>query len=83
MLLCMRTTVRLDDALLRQAKTHAAEHGRTLTALIEEGLRLVLSKPPPQPAAKPRLPISGKRGGTVPGIDLARSADFEPPQTQS
>ena len=38
----MRTTVRLDDELLRRAKIHAAEQGTTLTALIEAGLRHVL-----------------------------------------
>jgi hypothetical protein len=79
MLLCMRTTVRLDDTLLRQAKTHAVEHGQTLTALIEEGLRLALSQPANRPTATRTLPISGKKGGTLPGIDLARTTDLEKP----
>ena len=35
----MRTTVRLDDRLLADAKRHAAQSGRTLTSLIDEGLR--------------------------------------------
>ena len=35
----MRTTVRLDDDLLREAKRVAAEEGRTLTSLLEDGLR--------------------------------------------
>src|ERR1700675_4442894 len=35
----MRTTVRLDDDLLRQTKTLAAQTGRTLTAVIEDALR--------------------------------------------
>jgi len=78
----MRTTVRLDDVLLRQAKTHAAEHGKTLTALIEEGLRLVLSQPGARPGARRKLPISGKKGGTLPGVDLARTVDLETPATQ-
>ncbi|MFN7054576.1 hypothetical protein [Hyphomonas sp.] len=38
----MRTTVRLDEALLRAAKIKAAKEGRTLTSLIEEGLRRVI-----------------------------------------
>ncbi len=82
MLLCMRTTVRLDEVLLRQAKTHAAEHGKTLTALIEDGLRLVLCQPDTAPAVKRRLPISGKKGGTLPGVDLARTVDLETPTPQ-
>lgn len=39
----MRTTVRLDDDLLQQAKVHAAQTGRTLTALIEDALRQAIS----------------------------------------
>ena len=38
----MRTTVHLPDDLLKRAKKKAAADGRTLTSLIEEGLRLVL-----------------------------------------
>jgi hypothetical protein len=44
MLRCMRTTVRLDDDLLRQAKALAARTGRTLTAVIEDGLREALAR---------------------------------------
>jgi hypothetical protein len=35
----MRTTIRLDDELLREAKALAARTGRTLTSLIEDALR--------------------------------------------
>jgi len=40
----MRTTVRLDDDLLRQTKTLAAQTGRTLTAVIEDALRETLAR---------------------------------------
>jgi hypothetical protein len=40
----MRTTVRLDDDLLRQAKALAARTGRTLSAVIEDGLREALAR---------------------------------------
>ena len=40
----MRTTVRLDDELLARAKRLAAEEGRTLTSLIEDGLREQLAR---------------------------------------
>jgi predicted DNA binding CopG/RHH family protein len=33
----MRTTVRLSDDLLRRARKKAAEQGRALTSLLEEG----------------------------------------------
>lgn len=38
----MRTTLDLNDDLMREAKARAAHEGRTLTSLIEDGLRLVL-----------------------------------------
>jgi hypothetical protein len=40
----MRTTVRLDDALLTEAKKLAADSGRSLTAVIEDALREVISR---------------------------------------
>ena len=44
MYICMRTTIRLREDLLRRAKKRAAEEGRTLTSLIEEGLTLLLAE---------------------------------------
>jgi hypothetical protein len=66
----MRTTVRLDDNLLREAKVRAAEQGITLTQLIDESLRERLSVRPQQQKVGPfRLPSFGK-GGIRPGVDL-------------
>ena len=72
-----RTTVRLEDALLDQAKQEAARRGETLTGLIEQGLRLVLV----QPRSTPRrrrviLPVCSAGGGVLPGIDLNDSASL-------
>lgn len=75
--LCMRTTVDIEDALLRAAKKRAAEEGRTLTSVIEDALRRELA---PQPrAAKPfRLRLLTKKGRILPGVDLAdRDALYE------
>ena len=41
-----RTTVRLPAELLRKAKRKADAEGRTLTALMEDGLRYVVSDKP-------------------------------------
>jgi len=41
----MRTTVRLDEALIARAKNEAARRGVTLTSLIEQGLKSVLTRP--------------------------------------
>ena len=66
----MRTTVRLDPALLTAAKRHAVETGQTLTALIEAGLREVLSRrAQPRAAREVQLPTVGGRG-VRPGLDI-------------
>ena len=71
----MRTTVRLDEALLRQAKSEAARRGETLTCLIEQGLRLVLASPQvPRRRRRVSLPVSSAGGGLRPGVDLDNSA---------
>ncbi len=68
----MRTTVRLDESLLSEAKREARERGETLTSLIEQGLRLALAHGRQRPARRTRviLPVSKARGGPLPGIDL-------------
>ena len=40
----MRTIISLDDELHRRAKSYAAQHGTTLTALVEEALRARLAE---------------------------------------
>ena len=73
MLLCMRTTIRLDDHLLAQAKQLAAKTQRTLTAVIEDALREVLARRN-QPRKKlVSLPTYGG-SGTRPGVDISNSA---------
>ena len=65
-----RTTVRLPDELLRRAKRKAAAEGRTLTSLIEDGLRLVIAEDSGRAKAKRILPpISKAHGGPMPGVD--------------
>ncbi len=63
--------MRLDDALLDQARREARRRGTTLTALIEQGLRLAI-RPPSSSArtARIRLPVSRARSGSLPGVDL-------------
>jgi hypothetical protein len=73
-----RTTVRLPEDLLTRAKRKAAAEGRTLTSLIEDGLRLVVAGDK-RGAKKERLipRISTARGGLMPGIDLNDSAALQ------
>ncbi len=71
----MRIAVRLDDALLEKAKREAARRNQTLTALIEQGLRLVLARPDSgRKRARVVLPVSSATGGTLPGVDLNDTA---------
>jgi hypothetical protein len=71
-----RTTVRLPDELVERARRKAAAEGRTLTALIEEGLRLVVAQKRPRP--KRRMPrVSALHGSLTTGLnwaDLSASA---------
>jgi len=63
----MRTTLDLNDALLTQTKTLAAQQRTSVTRLIEEGLRLRLRAPAPtQPAHA--LPVYHGKGGLVAGL---------------
>ena len=61
----------LDDALHRQAKRFAAQHGRTLSQLIGEALHLRLASPnPPAGQELPPLPVCHAGGGLRPGLSL-------------
>lgn len=76
MFVCMRTTIRLDDQLLRAAKKYAHDSGKSLTAVIEDALRLILSRRSRRQArdlVKLRT-VSGK--GVRPGVDLDDSASL-------
>jgi hypothetical protein len=71
----MRTTLRLDDRILREAKRIAAETGKTLGAVVEDLLReaLLRRRAPRAPQGRLRLPtFRGK--GVRPGVDLDDSA---------
>ena len=64
----MRTTLTLDDDLLRQLKGLAARQGKTLGGLVNDLLRHALavsSQPPPY-----RLELEGWEADLQPGADL-------------
>lgn len=73
-----RTTVRLPKELLSRAKRKAVAEHRTLTSLIEEGLRLVVTDKPAKIKGRRILPpVSTATGGTLPGIDISNSAALQ------
>lgn len=69
----MRTTIRLDERLLAEAKKRAAETGRTLTALLEDALRETLARRPARGKKSIRLKTA-KGDGLRPGADLDDTA---------
>ena len=72
----MRTTVRLDERLLAEAKKLAAESGRTLTSLLEDALRETLARRRTRARAKPVRLKTVKGNGVRPGVDLDDSASL-------
>ena len=69
MLICMRTTLNLDDEVTRAVKRAAAETGRTMTEVIEDALRDALMRDATKREPfKLRLPTA--EGGLRPGVDL-------------
>ncbi|MCI0545727.1 MAG: ribbon-helix-helix domain-containing protein [Candidatus Rokubacteria bacterium] len=70
----MRTTIRLDDDLLRQTKALAARTGRTLTAVIEDALREALARQRSR-SNRPRAALPTFSGnGLQRGVDLDDTA---------
>jgi hypothetical protein len=70
----MRTTIRLDDALLVEVKQIAARSDKTLTSVIEDALREMLAR---RRTAEERAPVrltTVSGGGIQPGVDLDDSA---------
>jgi hypothetical protein len=72
-----RTTVRLPQELLDRARRKAAAEGRTLTSLIEDGLRLVTAEKKPSNTKRVLPPISKATGGLRPGVDLTKFSDIQ------
>lgn len=64
-----RTTLVLDDNLLRQLKKKAAEEGCSLQRLTNDLLRRALS-PPPRSARPYKLELLGWKATLQPGVDI-------------
>jgi hypothetical protein len=66
-----RTTVRLPSELLDKARHQAAKEGRTLTSLMEDGLRFVLEQRTKERTRSRQidLPVSKAKGGFKPGFE--------------
>ncbi len=70
----MKTTIQIDDELLKEAKSAAEAAGRTLTELVEDALREALARRRVG-ASRARITLRTFKGrGLRPGVDLDSSA---------
>ena len=73
----MRTTLDIEDHVLRKAKQLAAKEGKTLTRVIEEALRDRVARPR-RSARSFKLRLLTKKGRLIAGVNLAdRDALYE------
>ena len=71
MLLCMRTTIDVDDALMLELKRIAAETRTSLKALIEDAIRVSLSQREAGGKRAARQAVLTFRGnGVRPGVNI-------------
>ena len=61
----MKTTMNIDDELLRRAKRRAVERGTTVTSIVEEALRDALSTVERRTEYRLAFPTGGEPGATA------------------
>ena len=76
MLLCMRTTLDINDELLRAVRAYATDERKTLKATVEQALREFLAGPARTRSDAPPVPVFRGRG-VQPGVDLTDNAALE------
>jgi hypothetical protein len=58
----VKTTIEISDSILREARKMAAREGTTLRALVERGLRTIVSEKKRKEPFRLKLVTSGGRG---------------------
>ena len=77
MLLCMRTTIDIQDDLLVELKRLAAESNRTLRDLVEDAIRAALALRRSEVTGAARQPLITFRGqGVQRGVNLDSTSDL-------
>lgn len=71
-----RTTLSLDDQLLREAKRMAAARGTSLAAFVEDAVREVIARRRGDRDVSRSVKLPTAPGRPRPGVDLDRSADL-------
>ncbi len=72
----MRTTINLSDDLYDRLRERARRDGRTVTAELEDAVRLLVDNGQPEPREPFRIEPFG-RGGVQPGVDLTSNAALQ------
>ena len=72
----MRTTIDVNDALLKAVKARAADEHRTLKETFEQALRAYLSAPSGTGTDAPPIPTF-RGNGVQPGVDLTDNAALQ------
>ena len=72
----MRTTVDIEEMLLRRLKVAAADSGQTLSQMTQEAIRAFLSPGPGGQRQPITLPVSQHDLGLRPGVNLDSNASL-------
>jgi hypothetical protein len=72
----MRTTIRLEEELLKQVRQLAAQTGQTMTSIIENALREMLSRRNTPPKRRRVRLITDGKGGLRPGVNLDNMSEL-------
>jgi hypothetical protein len=78
----MRTTVRLNEDLLRRLKAFAAERNRSMTSVLEDAVRQLLDRQEPIPPKRHIELITYGSGGTVAELDIDDPSTWKRVQTE-
>ena len=68
----MKTTLNIDDRLMRELHEEAARRGTTMSALVEAGLRRILEERVPDRTGQDTLPPLPTWHGGVMLVDIAK-----------
>lgn len=74
MLIWMRTTINLPDPLYRELKKFAAEHGKTVTDVIQDAVSETLLRQSQRSKGERLVLLTFKGNGILPGVDLSDNA---------
>ena len=76
MIVCMRTTISLDDRILEAVKQRAGNEGLSVSAWVAGILDEAVKRSTDPPVEHPFRLVTAGEGGAYPGIDLDRPREL-------